>query len=207
MKPLKAIAPLIPYLAIPVGLFWAQRAWVALLGFHAGMFAILWIERPAIPILKLFYKEDNLVMLAACAILGGSAGVLLYFLWPFLGNLQNLRTYLASIGLTSATWPFFLAYFCLVNPWLEECFWRGYLGSPSKSLTAMDLLFAGYHLLVLYGIISLGWLVLTAVVLTLTAWLWRQTARASGGLLIASLSHLAADLSVLLVAYSLSTKG
>ncbi len=207
MKSLKAVAPLIPYIAILVGLSWAQRAWVALLGFHAGMLVILWIERPAIPIGRLFHLGNNLPMLAACVILGGSGGALLYFLWPFLGNLQSLPAYLASLGLTSATWPAFIAYFSLVNPWLEEYFWRGYLGSPSKSLTRIDLFFAGYHLLVLYRIIGMGWLVLTAVVLTLAAWLWRQTVRASGGLLIACLSHLAADCSVLLVAYSLSTKG
>src|SRR5574337_964380 len=166
MKSLKTVAPLVPYLAIPFGLFWAQRAWVALLGFHAGMLAVLWIERPAIPIAKLFHKEDNQVMLAACVIAGGSAGVLLYFLWPFLGGARSLPAYLASLGLTSAIWPFFLAYFCLVNPWLEEYFWRGYLGSPSKSITGVDLFFAGYHLLVLYGILSIGWLLLTAIMLT-----------------------------------------
>ena len=207
MKSVRAVAPLAPYLAILIGLFWARRAWVALLGFHAGMLAVLWIERPAIPVAKLFQKEDNLAVLAACVIAGGGSGVLLYFLWPFLGNARSLPTYLASLGLTPAAWPVFLAYFCLVNPWLEEYFWRGYLDSPSKSIAGVDLFFAGYHLLVLYGILSLGWLLLTAVVLTLTAWLWRQTVRASGGLLIASLSHFAADLSVLLVAYSLSTKG
>jgi hypothetical protein len=207
MKSIKAVAPLVPYVAILIGLFWAHCAWVALLGFHAGMLAILRIERPATPIARLFHPGNNLPMSAACMILGGSSGVLLYFLWPFLGDLQSLPAYLASLGLTSATWPAFIAYFSLINPWLEEYFWRGYLGSPSKSLTWIDLFFAGYHLLVLYRIISLGWLLLVAIVLTLSAWLWRQTVRASGGLLIACLSHLAADLAVLLVAYSLSTKG
>ena len=56
------------------------------------------------------------------------------------------------MGLSSSTsWLLFIAYFSLVNPFIEEYFWRGVLGSNTKKFYIGDLVYAGYHALVLWG--------------------------------------------------------
>ncbi len=50
-----------------------------------------------------------------------------------------------------SSWPLFIAYFSLVNPFFEEYFWRGVLGSNSKKLYIGDAAYAGYHILILWN--------------------------------------------------------
>ncbi len=197
---LKSIAPLAAYVTVAAGLFWAHSAWVALLGFHTALLLILVIEKPAVPVRALLRGVD-VFMLMGCVLLGASGGVVLYLAWPVFSISPNVFANLAAVGLTPAAWPAFIAYFALVNPWLEEYFWRGYLGNTSPKPVVMDFLFAGYHLFILYGKTTGVWMAVSLLVLTLVAWLWRQVSRKSGGLLIACLSHAAADLSILLAVY------
>jgi membrane protease YdiL (CAAX protease family) len=196
---LKTFAPLVAYLAVTIGLLWAHSAWAALLGFHAGMLLILSIAKPQVPLANLF-KGRHLPTLIGCILLCASSGVFIFFAEPHL-VFPTLPVELASIGLTSATWPWFIAYFVLVNPWIEEYFWRGYLNNPSRRPAPVDFAFAGYHLLILYGKTNWLWIVISFLVLAAVAWLWRQVSRKTKGLLIASLSHMAADFSILLAVY------
>jgi membrane protease YdiL (CAAX protease family) len=92
----------------------------------------------------------------------------------------------------------FIVYAIAVNPLLEESYWRGYLGSPAKNITVNDLLFAGYHLLVIGGNIGVIWLIAVFCGLTAAAWFWRQINRINGGLLLSVVFHIAADTSVFL---------
>src|SRR4030095_6048438 len=86
----------------------------------------------------------------------GSSGVTLFFLWNYFGVGVDFSAQVEAMGLDSRSWPFFIAYFALVNPWIEEYFWRGYLGSETKSLYRSDFLYAGYHALILIGILPVG---------------------------------------------------
>lgn len=197
---LKTLSPLVAYLSVAIGLFWAHSAWAALLGFHASLLLILFIEKPHIPLISLF-KGCHFSTLLGCVSLSVSSGLTLFFARSYLDISPNLSTDLASIGLTSAAWPGFIAYFALVNPWIEEYFWRGTLNNPSRLPAPVDFAYAGYHLLILYGKTSWPWIAFSFLVLAAVAWLWRQVSRKTRGLLIASLSHMAADLSILLAVY------
>jgi hypothetical protein len=115
--------------------------------------------------------------------LGLAGGLFLYLLWPSIGIPEDINAYLQNIGLTKERWPYFIAYFLLINPWLEEYYWRGYLGSYSKRVVIEDVLFSGYHVMVLAGKIEIIWLIAILIVLSLIAWLWRQANRWSRGLL------------------------
>jgi hypothetical protein len=139
--------------------------------------------------------------------LGISGGVLLYLLWPLLGVPVNINIFLGNIGLNEFTWKFFLAYHILVNPWIEEYYWRMYLGSSSQRIILNDLFFAGYHLLVLAGKMNILWLAACFIVLAGAAWFWRQTTRISSGLFSSTTSHLAADLTVMLTIYFMTKAG
>jgi hypothetical protein len=196
------IAPLIPYLTIGIGLLVLHNVWIAILSYHLGMAIILLISRTNVS-LKQLLKSDNFKLPLVTGLLGLGGGILLYFSWPWLSIPKEIARSLQNIGLNEASWPFFLGYFIVVNSWIEEYYWRGYLGSDSKKIILNDLLFSGYHLVVLAGKVDAIWLIVIFSVLTAAAWFWRQTNRWAHGMLPSAASHLAADIAVIITIYLL----
>ena len=197
---MKWIAPSLAYLAVGVGLFVFHSAWGALLGFHAAIIISLWVARPRIPFAMLV-KSTDIKWVLLSVLLCGSSGVALYFLWDLFGFAGDLPAQVEALGLTPATWIPFIAYFALVNPFVEEYFWRGYLGNETKSLHVSDLAYSGFHGLVLLGKVPTGSIIFALSVLALAGWFWRQVAREEHGLLAPVLGHMAADLTILLAVY------
>ncbi len=93
------------------------------------------------------------------------------------------------------------AYFSLINPLLEEYFWRAFLGSDTKGFYIGDLLYAGYHALVLINKVSYFTIIFSIACLTFVGWLWRKIKREDDGLLAPVLGHMAADISILTAVY------
>ena len=201
----KILPPLIPYITIVIGLLIFHNAWLAILSYHAGMVAVLCLAKAGISPKKVF-GSDTLWIPLITALVGLSGGLLLYLLWPLLSVPEDIYLYLSSIGMNEQTWPVFLAYFITINPLIEEYYWRGYLASATKCLTLNDLLFSGYHLLVLAGHMEAIWLFAVFFVLAIGAWFWRQMNRLNGGLLASTVSHIAADIAVMLTIYYLSMR-
>jgi len=195
-------APYAPYLAVLVGMYLFHSAWAAVLLYHLGMALVLTLGRGWGALRGLGAGRQPLG-LAATSLFGVSGGVLLYVLWPLLGVPPGVGASLAHLGITQTAWPAFIAYFCLVNPWLEEIYWRGYLGDSAARPVPNDVLFAGYHVLVLASFIRWPWLLAVLVVLAGAGWLWRQQARRTGGLLASAVSHFLADTGVFLTVYLL----
>jgi len=189
-----------PYFTVGLGLHFFHSAWAAIFAYHAGILLLLWAAgfkrlspfRLTIPIWKLL----------SFAGLGAGAGVMLAFLWPYLFVSPALTQTLQQWGLTRMTWPFFIIYFALANPWLEELYWRGWLGSDARPPVPNDAFFAGFHLVILAPFISSAWLIVSFTILVLTGWMWRQIARRSMSLFPAALFHLAADVSILIAIVS-----
>lgn len=198
---MKRLAPILAYGAVAIGLFWAHSAWGALLGFHAAMLTALWLDRRNLPPFSLLVKSKHRRWLIVNLLIGSLSGLVLYVLWPWLNIAPDLSTQLEALGLTRTTWPTFILYFTLVNPWIEEFFWRGYLGDSSKWPVLMDFIFAGYHGMLLIGRTGPFTLALALSGLVFAGWFWRQTLREDGGLLAAGLSHMLADLTILLAVY------
>jgi membrane protease YdiL (CAAX protease family) len=197
---MKWFAPILPYLAVGLGLFWLHNAWAALLGFHLGILISLFLAKPDLPI-KILFKGNDIRWVILSVILCGSSGVSLHFSRASFGIVRDLPAQLASFGLAGATWPLFIAYFALVNPLLEEYFWRGYLGSPAKSLFPSDFAYAGFHGLILMGKMQTSAVIYSLIVLVLAGWFWRQIAREDRGLLAAVLGHMVADFTILMAVY------
>ena len=197
---MKPIAALLAYLAVGIGMFQLHSAWGALLGFHiAIVVSLLWV-RPNIPIAMLF-KSTNIKWILLSVLLCGSSGLGLYFLWTYFGPVTDLPAQIETLGLTPASWPGFIAYFALVNPFLEEYFWRSYLGDPTQGLYIYDLIYAGFHALILIGKVPVYSIIFALMVLTFAGWLWRQIAREDRGLLAPVLGHMAADFTILLAIF------
>lgn len=197
----KWLAPILPYLAVWVGLYLFKNAWFALIGFHAAILLVLAVVRQNIPINTLFkskYPQWILINVLVCS----ASGIGLYFLWDLFGIVPDLPTQLASMGLNSSvSWFAFITYFSLINPFVEEYFWRGVLGSNSKKFYIGDLVYAGYHAVVLWGKVPSLLVLFAVITLTSAGWFWRQSSREDEGLLAAVLGHMVADFSILMVVY------
>ena len=199
----RILPPIIPYVTIGIGLLVFHNAWLAILGYHAGMVAVLSLSKTGITIKRAFQgKRYGILFITALA--GAGGGILLYILWPLLSVPDDINSYIRSIGLNERTWPVFLAYFILINPLIEEYYWRGYLAADAKGIAVNDLLFSGYHLIVLAGQMETIWLIVVFFGLTIGAWFWRQMNRLNGGLLASTISHITADVTVILTIYYIS---
>jgi Type II CAAX prenyl endopeptidase Rce1-like len=196
----KWLAPILPYFAVWAGLFLFKSAWLAIIGFHASILLGLSGVLPKIPV-NILFKGKSFQWVLINVLLCSASGIGLYFLWGRLDIAPDLSAQLVSLGLTSSSWFAFITYFTLVNPCMEEYFWRGVLGSNSKKLYIGDLVYAGYHAIILWGRVNPFSILLVLVVLTSAGWFWRQLAREEDGLFAAVLGHMLADFSILMAVY------
>jgi membrane protease YdiL (CAAX protease family) len=191
-------------LAVAIGVFWIENALAALLGFHFAILLSLLIARSRVPVTILF-KSSDIRWVILNLLLCGSSGISLYLFWPYFDVIGDLSAHIGSFGLTQSTWPVFITYFVLVNPLIEEYFWRGYLGSPTRQLHPSDFLYSGFHGLILLGKMQTIAISYSLIVLVLAGWFWRQISRIDGGLLAPVLGHMAADFTILMTIYRMST--
>lgn len=197
---MKWIAPALAYLAVGIGRFLFHSAWGALAGFHFVIIISIFIARPNLPVTVLF-KSTNSKWILLSFLLCGSGGVALYYLWDIFGFANDLPARIQTLGLNTATWPAFIAYFAMVNPLIEEYFWRGYLGNPTKGLYLYDFIYSGFHGFILIGMVRVSSIIFGLSVLVFAGWLWRQIAREDHGLLAPMLGHMAADFTILMAVY------
>ena len=195
---IKIIAPVVPYVTVGTGLLVIHNTWVAILSYHLAMLVLILASGKALSFSGIFKGGDK-IRTPLLAVTGIGTGLLLWFVKSWVLLPGETETFTKSLGLTQQSWLFFGLYFVLVNPALEEFFWRGYLGDLSKKPALNDILFAGYHLLVLAGIVQIFWLAVIFSALVAAAWIWRQANRLGGGMLSSFISHLTADTSVILV--------
>jgi membrane protease YdiL (CAAX protease family) len=198
---MKWIAPIFVYLAVGVGLFVIRTAWGSLLLFHAAILISLSIVKPNLPI-KILFTGNSIKWSLISILLCGSSGISLYFFWERFGIAADLSERVQAMGLISpSTWMGFIAYFTVVNPLIEEFFWRGYLGSKTTNFYISDFLYSGFHGLILLNKVPPVMIFYSLVVLALAGWFWRQVARIDGGVLAPVLGHMAADFAILFAVY------
>ena len=199
----KYLAPILPYLAVWAGLFLFKNAWLTMLGFHAAIALALILVRPALPF-GVFFKPSKYEHVLANVLLCASSGLGLYLLRDVFAISDNLAAQLEALGLNDSTWFGFIAYFALANPFFEEYFWRGALGSETKGFYFGDLVYAGYHVLVVWNKTHPLSMLLMLLVLTFIGWHWRQHYRRDGSLLAPLLGHMFADFSILIAVFKMT---
>jgi len=195
---MRNLVSLIPYAAVLLGIYVLGNVWIAILGYHiaAGLFLLInkdwksaWVQ-----------STDKSPLLTMLNILVGlCTGLLLYALWPLLGISVHFGDRLYSLGLTS--WLIFGIYYCVVNPVVEELFWRRNLETDSPYPAWNDFMFAGYHMLVLALFMRWEWLIPSYILLVFASWVWGRVSRLKYGFPIIIASHLLADIGIVVVAY------
>lgn len=199
----KWFAVIPPYFAVWVGIFLFHSAWGALVGFHLTILAsLVWLKpKPEIGALFRASKWRYILGNVLLCTLGGFA---LYILRDWLGSGQVLREQVHQLGLDGAVWFGFIAYFVLINPIVEEYFWRGVLGSETRLPFWGDVIFAGYHIMIVWNKIYPPAILLVVAALIFAGWMWRQIYRKEKSLLAPVLGHAAADFSILMTVYWLT---
>jgi len=180
---------LAPYLAVAV--FWCglSNAWLAILAYHAQI--LFWSRRDLTTLGR--GCKRRIMLLALPAALGGP---LLYVLLPFITHTE-LAEWLSNHHLTGWSFMLMIPYFGLLHPLLEQVHWA----SLREQTPLAHPLFAGYHLLVLYSLLTGPWLIVCFAVLTTASLLWQQMARRSNSLAVPVVSHSLADLGIIMAAW------
>jgi len=195
-SPLHYLAAAIPYVAVVAGIWLLDSVWVAVFAYHLGIFGALAAtgRLELIRELKRGWRAGPALAVSALMLLAGPA---IYFCWPLMhqGGV-DLGPTLEGLGLSGPALYPLAAYATLANPWFEELFWRGLLLSKRRGPALADLLFAGYHGIVLLKFLEWPWIVACMVALTAAAWIWRRLALLTDGLLVPAVTHLAVDIGI-----------
>ncbi len=141
------------------------------------------------------------VVLSSVFFLSGSA---VFVFWPF-AKLEGteLGGVLGDFGLAGTTGIVFGAAAIVVNPLLEELFWRGCFEDKVTRVSVIDIAFAGYHGLALVLVIRVWAAVGAFIVLCFASWALRYVKDRRGGLAVPYIAHLAADISIIAAIYGL----
>jgi len=179
---------LAPYFA--VGLFWCicKNAWIAILVYHAQI--LFWSRKS---IFDVRVPDSRSIMLLAIPMI--LAGPILYYLLPTMTRIE-LSLWLDDHHLSRLSLMIMIPYFGLIHPFLEQIYWTVLRDSTPLA----HPVFAGYHMLVLYSLLTVPWLITIFIILTAASLMWQQMVKRSNSLYPAIMSHIFADLGVVAVA-------
>jgi membrane protease YdiL (CAAX protease family) len=196
----------IPYAAVGIGLYVFSSAPIAVGLYYGG--AIVYIaatgpkELLAGPAAwagsaTILGARDRGLAIVTCGVFA-LAGVAVYYLWPVAVRADvDLATLLETMGLGGWRFLVFAVVFCLLNPVVEEVFWRGCLQDDRRRVSWIDAAFAGYHVPVLVMFINVGVSAVGFAILCTASWCLRRLRHKSGGLGLGWAAHFLADLSVM----------
>lgn len=194
---LQALGICSPYVAVLAGVFLLKNIFPAVLFYHAVLLACIF-GMTRFYVFKQFAAGFHRVLVPLFVSGGLVAGAVVLYGWPLAAGEQvDLARLLAGLHFGPPWFFLFAVYACLVNPLLEEAFWRGCFRNRSHWPTAVDGLFAGYHALAVVPIVTPVFAAGVFAAMTFVGWLFRALARRSGGLLVPVLTHLVADAAIL----------
>mgnify|MGYP000297658849 CR=1 FL=1 len=192
-----------PYWAVVLGLYVFKNVFVALAIYYSAISFYLFINGGK-GLLKSILSGWNYSAAAGSAIVCACSGVAIFLLWPYarLENV-NLVSTLAEYGLSGAACYIFVATATILNPLLEELFWRGCFENEPTRPAFIDVVFAGYHVLALVLVINAPITISAFVILFAASWLFRFMKHKFGGLAVPYVAHLTADISIVAGIYFL----
>lgn len=190
-----------PYLAVFAGLYHFRSAWIALGIYYAGITAAILLNQPR-RLLRQAFRGFRIRWAFDSALLCFCVCPLILLRWPHTKLPEvNLVGLLETYGLEHLSGILFAVFALLVNPLLEELFWRGlFILNPRRPAFA-DIFFAGFHFFILILAIELPHAVLGTIVLAGFSWAMRAIRARLGGLAVPVGAHLAADAGIVLAIF------
>ena len=194
---LKAIGVSSPYLAVIIGVFVINNGFLAVLFYHLILLAVVVIIKKSsiIPLLLNGFKP----WLALLLCLGGVLpGIVIFTCWPIAAREGSdpIKT-LSMLNLGQNIFLTFAIYACLINPLLEESFWRGCFKNQARWPNGVDVLFAGYHALSVFPVLKPFFVLFVFAAMIFVGWLFRNIYRLTKGLIIPLITHIIADITIL----------
>ena len=193
---LKSIGIGSPYFAVVIGVFLFINGFAAVLFYHIVLAAAIATHKinPVHFLLKGFRP-----VIGPLICLGGLLpGVVILLLWAFAKQESvDLSDIFLMLNLHGRLFTLFAVYACLVNPILEESFWRGCLKNNSRCPSGVDMLFAGYHALAVFPVLKPVFVVFVFTAMVFVGWLFRSLYRLTGGLFVPLMTHIIADIAIL----------
>lgn len=194
---LKIAGVMSPYLAVILGVFVFKNGIFAVLLYHLILLiCIVGLNRSKT--VKLLISGFHRHIGPLICLGGLLPGAVIFFLWPYAKQQTvDIAQLMESVNLSSISFAVFALYSCLVNPFLEESFWRGCFKPKSWLPGPIDVLFAGYHAVVMIPVVKPIFVILSFLALAFVGWIFRIIYRFTGGLAIPLLTHIVADIAIL----------
>ena len=191
------LSVLFPYLAILIGIFGFRSAWVAVGLYYCGAIFLISrrIGKRSLDLMCSGWSWKWVVVSIgfATAIFIGAL-----ILWDQVQRVDvSLGELFNRYGLWGNNGILFCVLAVLFNPAIEELFWRGCFESNPHRLAKEDLLFAGYHVLVLWMVARWYWVFLFFAGLAFFGWIMRYLKHSLRGLGIVCFFHTMADLAII----------
>jgi len=192
-----------PYLAVVLGLYVFKNVFIALAIYYSAIVFFI-ATNGGKGLLKSIFSGWNYSAAAGSIIVCACSGGAIFLLWPYakLENV-NLVSTLAEYGLSGAACYIFVAAATILNPLLEELFWRGCFENEPTKPAFIDVVFAGYHLLALVLVIKVPITISAFIILFAVSWWFRFMKHKLGGLAVPYVAHLTADISIVAGIYFL----
>lgn len=178
-----------PYLAVGIVMGVFHNAWLAILVYHLQIVAWAVLMKP-----KLRFRVGARELLWAAASV--VTGPLIYVLLPHVTSLE-LSDWLLRNSITKTHLAILIPYYGIFHPFLEQVHWAPLRRAHPSS----HLLFSGYHILVLASLFTAPWLMATFISLAVVSAFWLYLEKRLGGLGAPIVSHLLADLGMVIAAW------
>ena len=203
-KQVQVVSLAAPYLVVSAGMYLFHNAWCTFIAYHACIVTFLVVYRKPGLIKKLFcgwnwYIAAVLSALSVMLILL-ALGIRQHVMLESTGLMKTL----SGFGLGNISFYIFAALFVSAHPVLEELFWRSFHWGPCRTHWPVDIIFAGYHILVLTFFVKWPGLLFIFAAISLAALLWRFCGQKLNGLATILFAHVIADISILVSAYLLT---
>ncbi len=197
----------VPYATVFIGLYVLSNAWYALFLYHLAILVIIMIHFKKIDKISFSIQNKKLFIFGTISTL--FVLPVLYFLWNVIKLPElNLTEALSQFQLSGRSLWLFILILITIHPILEEIYWRFIIfNTDNKKLNYLfDVLFAGYHVLVLLYFVKLPFIILSLVVLFLTAIVWRMIKEKNQDHVTLFVTHALADFAIMMAILLLSLK-
>lgn len=187
-----------PYLVVSAGMYLFHNAWCTFIAYHACIAGFLIVYgKPGL--IKRFFCGWNWYVAAVLSAISAmlillALGIRQHVMLDSTGLMKTL----SAFGLGNISFYIFAALFVSVHPVLEELFWRSFHWGSCRTHWPVDIIFAGYHMLVLTFFVKWPGLLFIFAAISLGALLWRFCGQKLNGLATILFAHVIADIAILI---------